>query len=124
LRIETCTIFDIDGTLLDSSSFENRLYLDAIREVLGDPEIDSDWTHYEHVSDAGILMEVCRRRGASIIATMVGVRERFGELVAAHFAAGGSCPRLLAPWLCSTGSRPDPPTRSESRPAAGVTRRR
>jgi phosphoglycolate phosphatase-like HAD superfamily hydrolase len=52
-------MFDIDGTLVDSASFDTELYVEAVRSVLN-IEIDSDWGSYEHVSDSGILEQVLR----------------------------------------------------------------
>jgi hypothetical protein len=37
-------------------------------------------------------MEICRRHGASIVDTLIRVRDRFGELVAAYLGGGGRCP--------------------------------
>jgi beta-phosphoglucomutase-like phosphatase (HAD superfamily) len=36
-------IFDIDGTLVDSTEFEGRLYVAAVLEVLGRVLIRSNW---------------------------------------------------------------------------------
>ncbi len=47
-------MFDIDGTLVESYEFDEKCYINAIFQVLGH-NIDSDWTNYHHISDAGIL---------------------------------------------------------------------
>ena len=88
----TCVIFDVDGTLVDSSSFDDRCYHAAVREVIREYETRPDWGHYEHATDTGILMEICREHGASIVETILRVRDRFGELVAAHLKHSGRCP--------------------------------
>jgi phosphoglycolate phosphatase-like HAD superfamily hydrolase len=93
-RVHTCVIFDVDGTLVDSSAFDDRCYHAAVREAIREYETLPDWTHYEHATDTGILMEICRRHGASIVETMVRVRERFGDLVAAHLRDAGRCPPM------------------------------
>ena len=71
-------MFDIDGTLVDSAGFESKLYIAAVRDVLK-LDIDTDWNHYEHVSDSGILAEVlhnaCRDGEFETIA--VQVQQRF-----------------------------------------------
>ena len=54
-------IFDVDGTLLDNMEVEDACYSAALREVLELPWLDTDWTHYEHVSDAAIAVEAYRR---------------------------------------------------------------
>jgi len=58
-------IFDVDGTLLDNMEVEDACYSAALREVLELPSLDTDWTHYEHVSDAAIALEAYRRHHRS-----------------------------------------------------------
>ncbi len=48
-------IFDIDGTLVESSGFEDELYVAAVRDVLGDVCIREEWSTYRHVTDTGVL---------------------------------------------------------------------
>jgi phosphoglycolate phosphatase-like HAD superfamily hydrolase len=55
-------MFDIDGTLVESNALDNDSYLQALSEVFGFSEISSDWASYSHVTDAGILREVCQRK--------------------------------------------------------------
>ena len=58
-------IFDVDGTLLDNMEVEDACYSAALREVLELPSLDTDWTRYEHVSDAAIAVEAYRRHHGS-----------------------------------------------------------
>ena len=51
-------IFDIDGTLVESSGFEDNLYVAAVRDVLGDVCIRKTWNTYSHVTDTGILRQI------------------------------------------------------------------
>ena len=51
-------IFDIDGTLVDSDAWDADLYVQSIREVLGDVHIHDDWNAYAQVTDGGILQQV------------------------------------------------------------------
>ncbi len=51
-------IFDIDGTLVESSGFEDDLYVAAVRDVLGDVCIRKTWNTYRHVTDTGILLQI------------------------------------------------------------------
>ena len=53
-------MFDIDGTLTESNDLDEEAYLRALSEVFGFSEVSSDWTSYTHVTDAGILKEVCQ----------------------------------------------------------------
>lgn len=55
-------IFDIDGTLIDSTEYDAMLFKQAIREVL-DIEIGDDWSSYRNVTDGGILDEVLENCG-------------------------------------------------------------
>ena len=52
--------FDIDGTLLDSSDVDSKLYLESVKAVLGDIKVRSDWSDYEHVTDQGLLRSIIR----------------------------------------------------------------
>ena len=56
-------LFDIDGTLLDSSGVDDAMYADAIRQVLGPVALREDWSKYPHVTDTGILAEICSDNG-------------------------------------------------------------
>jgi FMN phosphatase YigB (HAD superfamily) len=52
-------IFDIDGTLLDSYGFNNSMYADAVRSALGTVVIRGAWEEYAHVTDTGVLADIC-----------------------------------------------------------------
>lgn len=56
-------LFDIDGTLLDSSGVDDVLYADAIRKVLGPVALREDWSKYPRVTDTGILADICGDNG-------------------------------------------------------------
>ena len=90
-------MFDIDGTLVDSTGFDSQLYADAVREVLG-IELDGRWGRYEHVTDSGILAQVLRELGADRdVAELEGrVRRRFIRLVEDYVARVGSDVREIA----------------------------
>jgi phosphoglycolate phosphatase-like HAD superfamily hydrolase len=87
----TCLIFDVDGTLVDSAGFEDTLYKAALRSVLGDVFLRAAWSEYEHVTDVGLLREICRDNGLSAAQFEQQVRACFGELVAAHLQRAGPC---------------------------------
>jgi beta-phosphoglucomutase-like phosphatase (HAD superfamily) len=55
-------VFDIDGTLVDSGSFETELYVRAIKTVL-QIVIEDDWNHYRNVTDGGILDQAIADNG-------------------------------------------------------------
>lgn len=51
-------IFDIDGTLLQSSDEDDSLYRQAIERVVGPVRFRPDLSDYKHVSDSGILVQL------------------------------------------------------------------
>lgn len=51
-------IFDVDGTLLDSSAVDEEMYMQAVKQVLGNVKFRSDLIDYDHVTDTGILLQV------------------------------------------------------------------
>ncbi len=53
-------MFDIDGTLVDSTSFDEECFLKTSKILFG-TEISSDWDSYEYATDIGILSEVIER---------------------------------------------------------------
>lgn len=55
-------IFDIDGTLVRSDPHEDRLFWQALVEVLGVVRETFEWTNFQHVTDSGITQDVYRRQ--------------------------------------------------------------
>jgi phosphoglycolate phosphatase-like HAD superfamily hydrolase len=85
-------VFDLDGTLVDSDAFDGDLYIAAVREVLGDVEIDASWQRYRNVTDAGVLAQIVEEVGvADPDRVMSEVRDLFGSLVQRHLTSGGAC---------------------------------
>ncbi|MCX5860195.1 MAG: HAD family hydrolase [Proteobacteria bacterium] len=58
--MEKLVLFDLDGTLIESMKFDADCYVEAVRLVLGIVSVDTDWSHYHNVTDAGILAEIHR----------------------------------------------------------------
>ena len=56
-------IFDIDGTLLDSSSQDEELYRQAVEQVLGKVHFRAELNEYDNVTDTGILLQVFADNG-------------------------------------------------------------
>jgi phosphoglycolate phosphatase-like HAD superfamily hydrolase len=79
-----CIIFDIDGTLVETVTVDDRLYGDAVRAILGDVVLRERWSKYSHISDAGILREVCVDNALPFDDIHQSVRTRFGELFRAE----------------------------------------
>ena len=55
-------MFDVDGTLTDTTQLDSECFVAAVTEVTGFSDISGDWTDYTHVSDAGVIHEVYERR--------------------------------------------------------------
>ncbi len=55
-------MFDVDGTLVQSNEFDGDCFIEAVYEVLGH-RLNSDWTKYKYVSDAGILNQHISENG-------------------------------------------------------------
>lgn len=82
-------ILDIDGTLLHSFDEDDRLYRQAVSQVLG-PVRFREMSEYEHVSDSGILAEVFLDNAIQADPeTIEAIRHRFFEALEQHVARHG-----------------------------------
>lgn len=85
-------IFDIDGTLIDSSAVDSKLYAASIHEVLG-PVSLRDLGDYEHVTDTGILMQVFEDNGlAPSAAAADSIKSIFIGHLSQHIDTVGAFP--------------------------------
>ena len=75
------TIFDIDGTLVESFDFDGTSYISAIRDVLGEVCIDDDWSKYKNVTDTGLLREIMKENKIQEEGKIEEIRKKFGELI-------------------------------------------
>ena len=85
------TIFDIDGTLVESFGFDDACYISAIKEVLGEVYIHDDWSKYKNVTDTGSLQQIMEENKIQEKEQIKEVRTKFGELIRQHFQNGGEC---------------------------------
>ena len=85
------TIFDIDGTLVDSLGFDDACYISAIREVLGEVYIHSDWSKYKNVTDTGGLRQIMEENKIQEKEQIKEIRTKFGELIQQYLQNGGKC---------------------------------
>ena len=85
------TIFDIDGTLVESFGFDDACYISAIRDVLGEVYIHSDWSKYINVTDTGSLRQIMEENNIEEKEQIKEVRTKFGELIRQHLQNGGEC---------------------------------
>ncbi len=65
-------LFDLDGTLVDTSADDARLYAAALAEVAGAPVPLEPWEHYREVTASAIAREA--------LAPVLGRRARDGEV--------------------------------------------
>jgi len=76
-------MFDIDGTLTRTNDVDSRCFVQALEDVLGIRNIDTEWTHYAHATDEGCLQEIITRNSLHPInpADLIRVRERHFRLL-------------------------------------------
>jgi len=53
-------IFDIDGTLIDSSGFDDPIFVASVEEYFEISIINTDWASYPHVTDWGVINSICQ----------------------------------------------------------------
>ena len=85
------TIFDIDGTLLESSDFDGTCYVSAVRDVLGEVYIHDNWGIYKNVTDTGILRQIMGENKIQEEGQIEKVRTEFGKLIGQYLQNGGEC---------------------------------
>jgi phosphoglycolate phosphatase-like HAD superfamily hydrolase len=85
-------IFDLDGTLVDTDAFDGALYIETVREVVGDVDVDDSWRRCRNVTDAGVLAQILEESGLSDADHLkVRVRDVFGSKIQRHLVQGGRC---------------------------------
>ena len=105
-------MFDIDGTLVDSTRVDSELYARAVRETLGsDVNVDETWRAYRHVTDSGILDEILvqHRFEEPLDELRSAVKRRFVDLVRGHLDSGPSVREIRGATLLlqELRARPD-----------------
>lgn len=56
-------VFDIDGTLTDTSAVDDECFCHAVGAALGVPVTDTDWSRFEAVTDPGLVCAVAAEAG-------------------------------------------------------------
>ncbi|OAN18090.1 hydrolase, haloacid dehalogenase-like family protein [Photobacterium jeanii] len=80
-------LLDVDGTLVNSKVLDQRCLTQAISDVLG-VTIDPDWSHYQNVTDSGVLDEILSKHQIDESRSLVHrkVEARYLELVRTEMA--------------------------------------
>jgi FMN phosphatase YigB (HAD superfamily) len=85
------TIFDIDGTLLQSDANDDALYLASVCAVLGDVSLRPSWRMYTQFTASGILSEILNDNAIDATSERVSaVRDHFVESVRCYVSKHGS----------------------------------
>lgn len=83
-------IFDLDGTLLNSSAQDEALYKKAVERVLGRVRFRPDLGDYDHVTDTGILLQVLDDNDVPADdGTIAAIKNEFCVLVEDYIATSG-----------------------------------
>lgn len=87
-------MFDVDGTLTESSALDAVTFIDALREVFGFRDVSDDWSVYKHVTSAGVVREIVRTRLSRLPTDGEADRMqvRFNELLRAQVEKTGVRP--------------------------------
>ena len=54
-------IFDVDGTLTQTSAVDEICFVRAVTLCFGIATVNTDWTSYEHATDAAVIDALCRQ---------------------------------------------------------------
>ncbi|MBA4394617.1 MAG: haloacid dehalogenase [Desulfobacca sp.] len=91
-RFMNAVLFDIDGTLLDSTDLDRSCYIKAVRAILGEVTIRTEWCTYKEVTALAILKEIlCDNNIAPDSRTLEAVRLEFGRTISATLQDGHPC---------------------------------
>ena len=92
-------MFDIDGTLTQTYQADEACFVQALREIFGFTDIDTDWASYPHCSDSGILEALFQLRlGRSPLSTEISTFQ-------AHFVSLLSAATVVQPFNPIAGAR-------------------
>ncbi len=97
-------VFDIDGTLLQSNEFDDALYEEAVRAVLGSVQFRESIADYDHVTDSGIIQQLLDDNQIVSEPTYIPViRRRFVRALNDHVQKEGPFQEVPGakknPWL-------------------------
>ncbi len=88
-------IFDIDGTLLNSSTEDEAMYKEAVERVLGGVRFRPRLNDYAHVTDTGILLQVLEDNAAPADDGIIArIKDEFFEILESFVATSGPFPEV------------------------------
>jgi beta-phosphoglucomutase-like phosphatase (HAD superfamily) len=92
-------MFDIDGTLTQTYQADETCFVQALREVFGFADINTDWASYPHCSDSGILEALFQLRlGRSPLPTEISTFQ-------VHFVSLLTAATIVQPFKPIAGAR-------------------
>ncbi len=98
LRLMRLTVFDIDGTLTDTTRVDTACFVAAFDELFAIRDIDTDWASYRYSTDSGIASDILTRHlGEATPENLGRIRERFVEKLSRHMDSHGLEPVPGAP---------------------------
>lgn len=89
------TVFDIDGTLLQSAGVDDDLYKAAVRSVIRGAFFRPSLSDYDYVSDSGILAQIMIDNSVpSTPERVASIKSRFIDLLKTHISEHGPFPEV------------------------------
>ena len=87
------TVFDIDGTLCQTSGLDDACWRTAAHDVLGVEEMSTDWSHYPHSTDESIACALIREHHGvePARALLDRLRDHFVDLLEQAHARDPDC---------------------------------
>jgi len=55
-------VFDLDGTLTDTNAVDDECFVQALRIAFKIGHVNTNWTEYSHVTDAGVILASFRQK--------------------------------------------------------------
>jgi phosphoglycolate phosphatase-like HAD superfamily hydrolase len=96
-------MFDIDGTLTDTVKVDKGCFVRSLAEACGFLDIETDWSRYEHATDASIFHEIHEAHTGRppSVAEVSRFRQHYVDLLARAASESAFAPIQGAPQLLS-----------------------
>ena len=63
VEVGVLVVFDVDGTITETTAVDAEVYASVFRDVFGAPLPSTNWAEYKHATDQGIAQEAVARAG-------------------------------------------------------------